>query len=295
MDGRDVKRSAARLSLAAVTLWCLWSAGCGAERIPLPPPKADPVQGLSTPRIAVLPFTSRSREAGIAHLFRVSLYSHLCARPFRDIELPVVDVRLGREPGSVSGPDRARFLGERLGADLLVTGRVLDFDRVYAGVYSQMGIEAAIEVWDGAAGRRIWSDRHRVDSREGGLPFNPLEIPFIGVRSGYHLRDGNKVRIVDELSRHLAWRVPMPRTPAPAPDRFELQVHAFSDRERAEATILELRTKGYPAYLTSGTDRAGTWHRVVLGPYESREKAVRIRAELPRSLAAGAFVRQVRR
>lgn len=267
---------------------------CSRNNIMPPPPKADPIHGLSTPRIAVFPFQNRTEEAGIAHLVRVSFYSHLSARPFRDIELAVVDASVQNPTAQARNPSQIRELGRTVGADLVITGEIFDFHRVYVGVYSQMGVEAGIHVWDVATGRRIWSEQHRVDSHEGGLPFNPLEIPLIGVRSGYHLRDRNKIRIVDELSRHLAGRVPMPRSSSriPAARPFELQVHAFSDRLRAANVIYDLRNQGYPAYLKSTTIRDATWHRVILGPYESRREAEEIRSRLPQNLASGAFVRE---
>lgn len=281
-----------RLALAFFVFGSLFA--CGKNNVMAPPPKADPVQGLSTPRIAVFPFQNRTGEAGIAHLVRVSVYSHLSARPFRDIELAIIDAHSQNPPANTLKPNQIQELGRAVGADLVMTCEILDFHRVYVGVYSQMSLTAGIHVWDVAAGRRIWSDQHQVDSHEGGLPFNPLEIPLIGVRSGYHLRDRNKIRIVDELSRHLAGRVPMPMSSSRAPTakRFELQVHAFSDRLRAEDIIHDLRNRGYPAYLRSTTIQDTRFHRVILGPYESRKEAEETRSRLPLNLSTGAFVRE---
>lgn len=282
------------LTALAIAL-LLTVAACRPDRVAPPPPKPDPVHGLSTPRIAILPFRDQTGEAGIAYLMRVSLYSHLSVRPFRDIELSVVDTRLegaGNDPLAIHPVPE---LGRQVGADLVLTGDTLLFHRVYAGVYSQMSIEAAIQLWDTDTGRQIWSDRRRIDSHEGGLPLNILEIPLIGVRSGYHLRDRNKIRIVDELARYLAGRVPMPESAArpPSTKRFELQVHAFSERVRAEDTLHGLREQGYPAYLQSSTVGNRRWHRVILGPYERREEAEDTRDRLPRDLSRGAFVREL--
>ncbi|MFZ7128441.1 MAG: SPOR domain-containing protein [Desulfobacterales bacterium] len=259
----------------------------------LPAPRVDPVQGLNTPLIAVLPFEDRTGEAFIDHLVRVSFYSHLSARPFRDIELPVVDARLQPARGEPHGILSPVAQGRLAGADLAVSGEILDFRRFYAGIYARMSIEVLIEVWHVRSGRKIWTDRRRVDSHEGGVPLNPLEIPLIGIKSGYHLRDRNKIRLVDELARYLTARLPMtidPRGGGPL-GRFELQIYAFSEPHHAAETVQRMRGEGYPAYLQSIEIGGRRWHRVLLGPYESRPKAEAVHRGLPADLAAHAFVR----
>lgn len=282
------------IRLAGLILACIWLiAGCSPGRIAPPPPKADPVKGLSTPRIAILPFKDRTGETGLAVLVRASIYSHLSARPYRDIELSVVDARMGSDRLDSEDPDTIKALGRRIGADLIMTGEVLSFHRVFAGVFSQMTVDAAIKIWDVGTGRWIWNDRHQADLTEGGLPFSPLEIPFIGLRTGYHLRDRNKIRIVDDLSRYLVGRIPLTRSAGHLERRYELQVHAFLDRRRAVDTLRRLRAIGHPAYLQSVVVLEHQWHRVILGPYGVLEEAEDTRDRLPPELARSAFVRDI--
>ncbi len=292
-DRRASRRSGGIRRAGLILVWIWLIAGCGPGRIAPPPPRADPVKGLSTPRIAILPFKDRTGESGLAVLVRASIYSHLSARPFRDIELSVVDARMGADRLDSEDPDAIKALGRRIGADLIMTGEVLSFHRVFAGVFSQMTIDVGIKIWDVSTGRWIWNDRHQADITEGGLPFSPLEIPLISLRSGYHLRDRNKIRIVDDLSRYVVGRIPLTRSADPPERRYELQVHAFSDRLRAEDTLRQLRDIGHPAYLETVEVMEDQWHRVILGPYGALEEAEETRDRLPPELARKAFVRDI--
>lgn len=165
--------------------------------------------------IAILPFGNQTEVEGIDDFVRTTLYSHLSAYPYKDIELHEVDRKLKRfnlmdyeKLSQVS----AKRLGRILRCDAVVIGEVTKYDRVFAGIYSQMAIGASITVWDTRTGRKIWSDEHVTRNHEGGIPLAITDLPLITIRSGMNLRESEKVKTVDELSRHLISRVPVPDT-----------------------------------------------------------------------------------
>jgi hypothetical protein len=101
-------------------------------------------------------------------------------------------------------------LGRILRSDAIVLGEVTEFQRVYAGVYSQMAVGVSISIWDTRTGKKLWSDEHVTRHHEGGIPLAITDLAMISIRSGLNLTDAEKVKTVDELSRHLISRVPVP-------------------------------------------------------------------------------------
>jgi hypothetical protein len=163
--------------------------------------------------IAILPFGNKTEVEDIEDFVRTTLYSHLTPYPYRDIELQEVDRKLKRD--NLMNYDKlshasAKRLGRILRCDAVILGEVTEFQRVYAGIYSQMAIGASISIWDTRTGKKIWSDEHVTRHHEGGIPLAITDLAMISIRSGLNLTDEEKVKTVDELSRHLISRVPVP-------------------------------------------------------------------------------------
>lgn len=163
--------------------------------------------------IAILPFGNQTESEDIHEFVRTTFYSHLCAQPYKDIELHEVDRKLRNlnlTHYDTISPKSVRRLGRILGCDALVVGKVTEYQRLYAGFYSQMAVGASIAVWDTRSGKRIWTDEHVTRQHEGGIPLAFTDIAMIGIRSGMNLTESEKVKTVDELSRYLTSRVPIP-------------------------------------------------------------------------------------
>ena len=156
---------------------------------------------------------NKTEVEDIEDFVRTTLYSHLTPHPYRDIELHDVDRKLKRY--NLMNYDKlcnvsAKRLGRILRADAIVIGEVTEFQRVYAGIYSQMAVGASITIWDTRTGKKLWSDEHVTRNHEGGIPLAITDLALISIRSGLNLTDAEKVKTVDELSRHLISRVPVP-------------------------------------------------------------------------------------
>jgi len=163
--------------------------------------------------IAILPFGNKTEVEDIEDFVRTTFYSHLTPHPYRDIELHEVDRKLKRY--NLMNYDKlcnvsAKRLGRILGCDAVVIGEVTEFQRVYAGIYSQMAVGASISIWDTRTGKKLWSDEHVTRHHEGGIPLAITDLAMISIRSGLNLTDAEKIKTVDELSRHLISRVPVP-------------------------------------------------------------------------------------
>ena len=250
----------------------------------------------SGPRtIAILPFYDVTDTPGLGQMVRQSLYGHLSHRRFKDVELAEVDQALtgpGAIPVDPLTPDVLRTLGERLGCDAVVTGRVTELERLFMGVYSQLSVGADITIHDTHDGRRLWSDSHVARLHDGSLPLTPLGIPLGGVRSGWNLRDSQVIRAVDDLTRTLADRIPEPDAPMTAASgvRFELQVGAYLDHQMAVDQRDALDLMGFPTAVHSEKRQETIWHRVMVGPYSEEPEALRVRQQLETQLGTRPFL-----
>jgi hypothetical protein len=200
----------------AVIIGIIVLCGCGAK-IPFVNDNDDPAQQVllkNAPKsIAILPFGNLTDSEDIDEIVRTTFYSHLSAQPYKDIELYEVDRKLRRydlPEYEKFGRVAAKKVGRILHCDAVVVGEVTEFQKVYAGLYSQMAVGASIEVWDTRTGKKIWSDEHVTRNHEGGIPLAITDLAMIGIRSGMNLTESEKIKTVDELSRHFTSRIPIP-------------------------------------------------------------------------------------
>ena len=286
-----------RLTILVAVCVLLLAGGCLSRR-QVVYQEMDSPNGVSHPRsIAILPFHDATDTPGLGPMVRQSLYGHLSHRRFKDVELAAVDQALA-DPGGIPvdplTPDVLRTLGERLGCDAVVTGRVTELERLFMGVYSQLSVGADITIHDTHDGRRLWSDSYVARLHDGSLPLTPLGIPLSGVRSGWNLRDSQIIRAVDDLTRTLADRIPEPDAPITAVSgvRFELQVGAYLDHQLAVDQRDALDLMGYPATVHSEKRQETIWHRVMVGPYSEEPEALRARQQLETQLGTRPFLRR---
>ena len=191
--------------------------------------------------IAILPFGNQTESADLDEFVRTTFYSHLCAQPYKDIELHEVDRKLQNHnlgPYDNLSQQSARRLGRILGCDAVVVGTVTEYQRLYAGLYSQMAVGASIVVWDTRTGKRIWSDEHVTRQHEGGIPLALTDIAMIGIRSGMNLTESEKVKTVDELSRYLTSRIPIPDISGQQQDSKFVSLKRLTKSENQDADKL---------------------------------------------------------
>ena len=144
----------------AVVISLIVLCGCGAK-LPFVKDSDDTAQQVilrNPPKsIAILPFGNQTDSEDIDEIVRTTFYSHLSAQPYQDIELYEVDRKLRRynlmEYEKLSDVS-AKRLGRILHCDAVVVGEVTEFQRVYAGIYSQMAVGASITVWDTRTGKK---------------------------------------------------------------------------------------------------------------------------------------------
>jgi hypothetical protein len=254
-------------------------------------------EGTPPQTIAVLPFDDKTSTPGLARLVRESFASRLSLEAYDDIELYAIDRALdqaNRQTAEYLAQASATDLGRILGADAVVFGEIFQFQRLFAGVYSQFNIGAEIRIVDTRDQQVIWRDRYIVRFHDGGVPHDIIEIPLISIRSGFSLRDTIKYRVVDELARRLIDRLPplSPDVYQKEPGRlvYVLQAGAFLDRHRAESLRSRLQAKAFEAEIQPYETDRHQWHRVLVGPYVEWEEANSALARLRREMGIDGYI-----
>lgn len=258
---------------------------------------AAPKSEIAPRTIAILPFRDQTATPGLDRLVRERLYGHLSPRHFRDVELSIVDQALTGahdSPFDRLTPENLRDLGNRLGCDAIVAGRITEFERLFMGIYSQLSVGADIVIYATHDGRAIWSDNYVARLHDGSVPLTPLGIPLSGARTGWNLRDSQIIRAVDDLTRTLAGRIPAPDAPEALAStyQYELQVGAYLDHQLALDQRHVLKSMGYPATVRTELHQKSIWHRVMVGPYGDENRALQVRQKLEGLLDTRPFLRR---
>jgi len=243
--------------------------------------------------IAVLPFQNNTETAGIAELVRNSIYGHLSVLPYRDVEISIIDRRLQKYKVlnlEVLQQTPIQKLGRILGCDAVLFGQVNNFQRIFAGVYSQMAVDASIQVWDTRSAKKIWCDQHIARIHEGGVPLDIILLPLVSLRTGLNMREEVKIQVVDELSQYLVNAIPSPREIQDATYQYELQLGAFLEKKRAHSFMRQIREKGFQPFIRNNRDDRGLWYRVLMGPYYDRQKVMELRHKIRKDCGIDSFV-----
>jgi len=284
------RRCSLALKFLTLMSWCVVLAGCAYH---------TPVKSLSraswcvysgSPKvIGVLPFQNSTSDQDISQLVRASFYSHLTIRPYKDVELTEIDKALrslGIKVISSSNKQAIKKLGDMLGLDYLVFGRVRAKERLYVAIYSRASLYVEILIVETQTGKPVWKDSYIATSHGGGIPLSPLSIPLISIFSGLNLRNSVMLNMVEEACRSLAYRVPLfdngHNGSMCSKDfaSYALQIGAFSDKSRAVSQLELMRNKGYPVYIKEKMVHSEKLYRVLLGPYESMSEAKRVKKEV---------------
>lgn len=172
------------------------------------------IQTEELPRtVAILPFENKTDEKGIANQIRRSFYNHFSSKPYKDIELGIVDekiVQLEKSKGKSILEIPANEICDALGCDGLIYGRVTEFTKIYAVAYSQLGVEAEVWMVNTKTGKEAMRIKDAVRYHEGGVPLSPLSAVMTAVTIAINLRDIQHVRVINELCYKLNEKIPSP-------------------------------------------------------------------------------------
>ncbi len=142
----------------------------------------------------------------LAERLRVAFWGQFAQLEFDLVKRSRID-RILKEEGIDSweklrslSPQR---LGELLGAEALVFGRVTHFDYYYGLLYSQLAVGLFVEMLDAKTGEVLWRVQDARRDHTVRIALDPVSILVGLFQAGFALRPINMMRAMDEISREL--------------------------------------------------------------------------------------------
>jgi hypothetical protein len=207
--------------------------------------------------IAVMPFQNQTAVPGAEERVRKEFCNLFGSKPYVDIELAVIDekiVMLERETGKRVFDLKPAEVCRAIGCDGLIFGNVTAYEKVYAGVYSQLG--AAAEIWmvDARTGKEVVRARESVNYYEGNIPLSPLGALMTSLSTAANIRALQEVRMINELSNKLIQKIPDPEgTPAVRRPAIRAVVTNVSEGPFGNGEIVKVGLYGEPG-IVAGFD-----------------------------------------
>jgi len=230
-------------------------------------------------KVAVLPFNNLTDENGLELLVRESFYNHLSSKVFQDIEIKDIDraiseieKREGKKWKDIP-PDR---LGRLLGADIVVSGSILNFKKFFLGIYSQISLTLHVQIINTYNGDILWMRTLTNRSHDGGIPFSLFGIVPSALRSTLHLTNERKMDLIEKICRNMVSIIPFEKIYNSICVYYDIQVAAFLDKDLCIKTIDRLKRLGYEVRVEKRYKRGRLWHTILIGPFSDEKTAKRI-------------------
>ncbi|HPD61528.1 MAG TPA: DUF799 family lipoprotein [Thermodesulfobacteriota bacterium] len=241
----------------------------------------------NSPVVIILPFANKTNQADLPELVRVGFYGHFSPLPFKHSKLGEIDqtLELVKKTQKKSWQElSSKDIGSLLGAQALIYGEVNKFTKVYAGIYSQIGVSAKIKIVNPQNGKTLWEDSYDTRFHEGNIPLNPILAVFALAKSYTNIRSTQELRAVDDLCRNLVARIPKVSFPEEVQGSSlllcEIQIGAFKDLRRAQNLQEELKRKNYEAFIRTVENYGVIWHRVLIGPFDCGQETDKWREKI---------------
>jgi len=243
-------------------------------------------QGDMPKKVAVLPFENLTSDPELEDLVRRSFYSHFALKKYQDIEVTEVDraLKIFQAESLRQWRDLPpQTIGNLFQADFLVYGKVLEYSKLFAGIYSQVSLKVQIEMVECRSGTGVWWKTAVKRSHEGGVPFSLFGVVPEAVRSGLHMTRERTLDLVERLNREIVADIPDPPFADTSPFFLDVQVASFLEMELAVKAKEELRAKDYNVRIDPVTMGDRTYHRLLIGPFSTAAEAEKIRSSLASS------------
>lgn len=194
--------------------------------------------------LAILPFSNMTETAESANLLRRTLHGHLARTNYEIPHVNHIDNRLAlMDPNQGLLPEDAQVIAQMLGVDALLFGNVIEYDRIYAGIYAQISFEVEMMMID-KYGALLWQQTFEEVSREGGISSTPWGILYNMAVTAMHLEDENMFAVADKLGRQIAAKIPQPEGYQHGGTFIESVIHNAPDKTLKYGDVLQVGIKG---------------------------------------------------
>jgi len=179
--------------------------------------------------VAVLPFLNMTNKKEAFDIVRQSFHGHFSTLNYTAIPLFKVDQALRQ--ADLDTPEKVAQtpplkLREILHVDAVIRGEVTHFDRIYAGVYSQVAVGAEVQMIDGKSGKELWWGKHVSRKHGGGVATSPVGLILTALSTALNMREIELLRSSDDLFRDMVKSIPQPtRAQAMRPPNITILAH----------------------------------------------------------------------
>ena len=147
-----------------------------------------------------------------ANRLRRFFFGHFAAREFIDIELMYVDKML--QALKILTPNElykipAQELGEILGADALIYGKVTEYKNSYYALYKQIKIGLSIKCVSTKDGSILFEGEQVRHDKDIRVATNPFDFVIAAFQNSMSMRDIYAARASEEVVRELVLRIPI--------------------------------------------------------------------------------------
>jgi hypothetical protein len=218
------------IRFAGITLLLLLS-GCN----PLKPGLAETQQAVIAKdlvlpgRVAILPFENATSNPDAGKEVRKIFYNYFSSLNYRDAELYAVDQSLTQyklRDKVIQGKEFPwNKVCQRLNIDGFITGKVNQYGKVYALLYTQTQVAIEVQLRRCSDGGFIWQDSAEEVERDGDIPLTPTGLAAALVTTYVRHRNSTALQVAAKLSMSLTARIPNPITLLPVPPKITLMVH----------------------------------------------------------------------
>ena len=147
-----------------------------------------------------------------ANRLRRFFFGHFASREFVDVEIMYVDMML-QELGIVTPNDlykvSAQELGEILGVDALIYGKVTEYKNSYYLLYKQIRIGLSIKCVSTKDGSTFFEGEQVRRDNDIRVATNPFDFVIASFQNSMSMRDVYAARASEEVVRELVLRIPI--------------------------------------------------------------------------------------
>jgi hypothetical protein len=162
-------------------------------------------------RIAVMPFYNSSQLADAGEIARGAFFNALLTRHYEAVDTDLLDsalAQVGVDYGKNPLNAAPSVLKDKIPADALLYGEVLEFSKSYWTVYSHIKLRLRVALFDLATGEEIFSDDAQIWNRRVSPPMSLPGIIFSSLETLWHLREVQKYETFREIAHRVLAEMP---------------------------------------------------------------------------------------
>ena len=217
------------IAVLLVLFVIIGSTSCMLRMLQSPPAPAVLEEDQLPTKIAILPFENKTANPEAGSLVRKMFYNFFSSLNYRDLEPYVIDDNLKINhlyARITAGEDISpQKLGQLLGVDAVIYGKVLSLGKIYALVYSdnQAGLEARMVRCD--SGQVLWELEHTVHLEEGDVPISPIGLAAAVFKTALDHQQATHMKAAAELCMQMVATIPNPPAVSEPPPKIQALVH----------------------------------------------------------------------